>query len=158
MSNENLSWENVTSNYETTEEQFFNEWAFFEQKFGEFGTPGFSERTLPARFPSIFGHNDSVNVRFTLYRAEDGQLLFVHGCYIDENDNNLQKPFVWNAHPDHQRQGLGTMMANHIKARYEQENNQDFTYEQSLRNTAYNTAGANFANKYVNNVYEQKNN
>jgi hypothetical protein len=157
MSDNNNSWQDVTTGYEQTQEGFFQEWAFFEQKFGEFGTPGFSEQTLPARFPGITGHNNEVNVRFTFYRGEDGQLLFVHGCYIDEYDNNLQKPFIWLAHPDHQRQGLGTMMANYIIERYKAERNEDFTYEKSLRNTLYTAPAANFTNKYVNNIYQQKN-
>jgi hypothetical protein len=158
MSDNSSTWQDVSAGYEQTQEGFFQEWAFFEQKFGEFGEPGFTEQTHPARFPGIFGHNDSVDVRFTLYRGEDGQLLFVHGCYIDVNDNNLQKPFVWNAHPDYQRQGIGTMVANYIKSRYEQENGTEFTYSESLSGTKYNAAGANFANKFVNNAYSEKNN
>jgi GNAT superfamily N-acetyltransferase len=152
MSNQNSSWENVTPSYEQTEENFFQEWAFFEQKFGEFGEPGFSEQTLPARFPGIFGHNDSVDVRFTLYRGEGGELLGVHGCYID---NGIQKPFIINVHPDHQRQGIGTLMADYIIARYKDENNSEFTYEESWRNVIYTQPSANFANKYATNVYSQ---
>jgi GNAT superfamily N-acetyltransferase len=155
MSNENVSWTGVSSNFEQPDEEYFREWGFFEQKFNEFGDPGFSEQTLPVRFPGIIGHNDDTDVRFTLYRGEDGALLFVHGCYLDKNDNNIQKPFIWHCHPDHQRQGLGTMMANYVVERFKKENNTDFNYEKSLTDTIYNTASANFANKFVNNIYNQ---
>ncbi len=152
MSNLNTSWENATPSYEQTEENFFQEWAFFEQKFGEFGEPGFAEQTHPARFPGIFGHNNSVDVRFTTYRGEDGQLLCVHGCYID---NGIQKPFIMNVHPDHQRQGIGTAVTDFIIARYKDENQSEFTYEESWRNVVYTQPSANFVNKYANNVYSQ---
>jgi hypothetical protein len=157
MSDEIISWNNVSPSIEQTQESFFGEWFGLEQKFGEFGSPGFSEQTLPARFPGIFGHNNTVNVRFTLFRGDDGQLLCVHGCYIDEYDNNLQKPFIWNVHPDHQRQGIGTMMANFIRARYIRENGTEFTFEQSLRDVTYTLPSANFTNKFVGNAYRQIN-
>lgn len=155
MSDQNTFWVGVSSNFEQPEEAYFREWAFLEQKFGEFGTPGFTEETHPGRFPGIFNHNDDVNIRFTLYRDENGKLIFVHGCYLDKNDNNTQKPFLWNSHPDYQRQGLGTMMANYVIERFKKENNKDFTYEKSLKDTIYNTASANFTNKFVNNIFNQ---
>ena len=158
MSNENTNqvWQEVSSVFEQPEEDYFREWAFFEQKFGEFGTPGFTEQIVSARFPAVFGHNDNHDIRFTLYRAEDGMLLFVHGCWVDEN--NVQKPFIWNAHPDYQRKGLATMMATYVIERYERENASDFTYDQSISDAKFNLASANFANKYINNVYKSKNN
>ena len=158
MSDEIMSWNDVSPSIEQTQENFFGEWASFERKFGEFGSPGFTEQMFPARFPGIFGHNNTVNVRFTLFRGDDGQLLCVHGCYIDEYDNNLQKPFIWSVHPDHQRQGLGTMMADFVAARYKRENGTEFTFEQSLRNVTYTLPSANFANKYVKNAYNRINN
>jgi len=148
MSDNSNSWQDVTAGYEQTQENFFQEWASFEQKFGEFGSPGFSEQIFPARFPGIFGHNDQVNVRFTLYRAEDGLLLCVHGCYIEDG---IQKPFIFNVHPDYQRQGIGTMVADYIIQRYKDENQSDFTYKESWQNVKYTDPSANFANKYAKN-------
>jgi GNAT superfamily N-acetyltransferase len=151
MSNVNQSWQEVSSGYEQPEEEYFREWIFFEQKFGEFGTPGFTELIVPARFPDIFGHNDNHDVRFTLYRGEDGLLLFVHGCWI--NEDNVQKPFIWNAHPEYRRQGIGTMMANYIIERYKTENGEDFPYQESIQNgKKFNAATANFANKFIPNI------
>lgn len=154
MSNASAPWQEVSSSIERTEENFFQEWFSLEQKFGEFGTPGFSEQTLPARFPGIFGHNNTVNVRFTLYRGEDGLLLCVHGCYIEDG---IQKPFIFNVHPDHQRQGIGTMVANYIITRFEEEKNSEFNYEDSWRNVTYTEPSANFVNKYAKWAYDQKN-
>lgn len=148
MSDNSSTWQDVSAGYEQTQEGFFQEWAFFEQKFGEFGNPGFSEQILPGRFPGIIGHNNEVNIRFTLYRGEDGQLLCVHGCYIEDG---IQKPFIFHVHPDCQRQGIGTTVANYIISRFEQENNSEFTYEQSWRNVVYTQPSANFANKYAKN-------
>lgn len=160
MSEENTNriWQEVSSGFEQAEEGYFQEWATFEYKFGEFGVSGFTEQTLPVKTKGIFGHDDQVDVRFTLYRNEDGKLLFVHGCYIDENDNNIQKPFIWNVHPDYQRQGLATMMATYVIERYERENETEFTYDQSISGAKFNLASANFANKFISNVYNEKNN
>ena len=158
MSDNSVSWNDVSPTIEQTEEQFFGEWLGLEQRFGEYGPPGFSEQIKPARFPAIFGHNGEVDVRFTLYRSEDGLLLGIHGCYLDEFDNNIQKPFHFMVHPDHQRQGIGTMMADYLRERFQRENGIDMTFEQSFRGTTYTIPGAGIVNKYVRNAYEQMNN
>ena len=150
--NNNIIWNDLIPTFEQTEEIYFETWDKFERKFGEFGTAGFTEQTHPAK-SNLFGHHNYVDVRYTLYRNDSGKLLFIHGCYIDEN--GLQKPFIWNVHPDYQRQGLATMMADYVIERYKNENNSDYTYEQSLRDTKYNEASANFTNKYVKNVHGQ---
>lgn len=147
MATENTEWENVSPVIERTQEDFFGEWAALEQKFGELGAPGYSEQVIPVRFFDIFGHNDFVNIRFTLLRGDDGGLLCVHGCYIKEG---VQKPFLFNVHPDHQRQGIGTMVADYIIARFESENNKQFTYKESWgSDVIYTPPSANFVNKYV---------
>lgn len=150
MSDNSNVWENVSPTIEQTQENFFSEWVGIEKKFGEFGEPGFSEQTITVRnFAGIFGHNDPVDVRFTLYRGDDGLLLCIHGCYIE---NGTQKPFVFNVHPDHQRQGIGTIMANFIIARFEEENSKPFTYNDSWHGVTYTLPSANFANKYATNA------
>lgn len=158
MNNKNFSWQDLTSSIELSQETVFGEWFAFEQKFGEKGEPGFTEQTIPVKSPGIFGHNYQVDVRFTLFRAEDGSLLCVHGCYIDQMDQNTQKPFIFHVHPDHQRQGVGTAVANYVIQRYEMENNKNFNYEKSWRNIQYTDPSANFANKYVNNIFIQNQN
>lgn len=150
MNGENLSWENLVPNLEQTQESFFSTWAFFEGRFGEFGTPGFSKQTLPVRYPSIFGHNDEVNVKFTLYRGEEGQLLCVSGRYFNEA-NNIEKPFYLGVHPDYQRQGIATMVADYVIAEIEEENQTKLDYKKSWQNIDLTLASANFANKYVRN-------
>ena len=150
MNDENLFWENLVPNLEQTQESFFNTWAFFEGKFNEFGTPGFSTEIHPARYPSIFGHNDEVYVNYTLYRGEEGQLLCVFGRYFDEV-NNIEKPFYLGVHPDYQRQGIATMVANYVIAEIEEETQTKFDYKKSWQNIDLTLASANFANKYVRN-------
>lgn len=153
VTSENNTWENVSPSIEQTQENFFSEWAGIERKFGEFGAPGYSEQTITVRnFAAIFGHSDPVDVRFTLYRGEDGLLLCIHGCYLE---NGIQKPFVYSVHPDHQRQGIGTTVAQYIIARYEQEFGKPFSYTDSWQNVTYTLPSANFVNKYTANVLSQ---
>jgi|688.fasta_scaffold153279_4 GNAT superfamily N-acetyltransferase len=148
MINKNTSWQDLLPTFERTEESFFNTWDFFEGKFGEFGTPGFSEQILPARFPHIFGHNDELNVKVTLYRGEDGQLLCVVARYFNE-ENNIEKPFIFDVHPDYQRQGIGTKVADYVFEQIKDEAGEDFDYPKSWENIDLTLASANFANKYV---------
>lgn len=148
MINKNTSWQDLLPTFERTEESFFTTWSFFEGKFGEFGTPGFSEQILPARFPHIFGHNNEINVKTTLYRGEDGQLLCVVARYLNE-ENNIEKPFIFDVHPDYQRQGIGTKVADYILGQIENEHGADFDYPTSWANIDITLASANFANKYV---------
>jgi len=145
MIKKNASWQDLLPTIERTEESFFTTWSFFEAKFGEFGTPGFSKQILPARFPHIFGHNNEINVETFLYRGEDGQLLCVVARYFNE-EQNIYKPFIFDVHPDHQRQGIGTKVADYI---LENEEVEDFDYTKSWSDTTVTLASANFANKYV---------
>ena len=148
MINKNPAWQDLSSNLERSEESFFNTWNHFETKFGEFGTSGFSDRTDKARFPTIFGHNNEIDVRVTLYRGEDGKLLCVAATYLDER-TNIQKPFIFDVHPDHQRQGIGTMVVDYILQQIENEYGTDFDYSKSWENIHLTEPSANFANKYV---------
>ena len=153
VTTENSAWENVSPSIEQTQENFFSEWSGIERKFGEFGAPGYSEQTITVRnFAAIFGHSDPVDVRFTLYRGEDGLLLCIHGCYLE---NGIQKPFIYNVHPDQQRQGIGTTVAQYIIARYEQEFGKPFSYTDSWQSVTYTLPSANFANKYATNALSQ---
>lgn len=150
MAEETTSWQNVSPTIEQTQENFFSEWAGIENRFGEFGQPGFSEQVKTVHnFPQIFGHSNPVDVRFTLFRGEDGLLLCIHGCYIEDG---IQKPFIFNVHPDHQRQGIGTMVADYIIARYQAENGRPFAYKESWGEVTYTLPSANFANKYATNA------
>ena len=150
MSDNTTPWVDVSPTIEQTQEGFFSEWIGMERRFGEFGEPGFSDRTMTvSNFPGTFGHSNAVDVRFTFFRGEDGMLLCVYGSYIE---NGFEKAFFLNVHPDHQRQGIGTMMADHVAARYEAENGIPLVYKESWGQATYTLPSANFVNKYVTNA------
>lgn len=148
MINKNPSWQDLSSNLERSEESFFAAWNHFEAKFGEFGTPGFSKELHPAKFPHIFGHNNEITVETFLYRGEDGRLLCVVARYFNE-ELNIDKPFIFDVHPDYQRQGIGTKVADYILEQVENEHGADFDYPKSWGNLDLTEPSANFANKYV---------
>jgi len=154
MSNteENKTWQPIES---SRSDLTFADWGMMEDRWGEYGDPGYTQFTLPVSFPHHFGHADKVDVNFTLLRNDDGLLVGVHGCYID---NGVQKPFIFMVHPDHQRKGIGTKMADHLRQQYTEARGHDFTYEESFREIVTTEAMAGLINKYVNGVYQQENN
>jgi hypothetical protein len=167
MSNINKDdfWENLNPTFEQTEERYFETWVKFEERFGEFGTPGFSEQTAPVKSPGLFGHDNYQDVRYTFYRGEQGELLFISGRYYDESD--IRHPFVYMSHPDHQRQGLGTKMALYLEEQFIAEEGHKYGFNESefaelprsqrasitvpdmYQNIAASDAGAAFMNKIV---------
>jgi GNAT superfamily N-acetyltransferase len=151
MSEERV-WEDVSPG---RDDLGFQDWLTWETAFGEFGEPGYSEKVVGIGAAHIFGHTSHVDVRFTLLRNYDGLLVCVHGCYID---NDIQKPFALLVHPDHQRQGIGTMVMDYVRERFEVERGHEFTYEESLRNNEFTTSTAAFANKYIKNIYSKESN
>ena len=153
MSNNNKTWVPLTANVALTEEQVFEEWHAFERRFGEYGAPGFSELYTHSSFPSINTVDKSANIRWTLYRGDDGNLLGFYGCYI--NKDGVEQAFDITVHPDHQRQGIGTKIAKYNIERYERETGLKVDYEQSVPSTNLATeSGVQFANKLVQNVYD----
>ena len=153
MAENNKVWEKLTPNTVMTEEAFFEEWYAFERRFGEYGTPGFSELFTHSSFPSLNTVDKSAHIRWTLYRGEDGKLLGFYGCYI--NKDNVEQAFDITVHPDHQRQGIGTKIAKYNIERYERETGEKVDFVKSVPATNLATeSGVEFANKLVQNIYD----
>lgn len=163
-------WINLSPTYEQTEENYFENWDKFERKFGELGTPGFTEQTHSAK-STLFGHNNNVDIRYTLYRNEEGKLLFISGRYYDES--NIRHPFVYMVHPDHQRQGLGTKMAVYLEEQFIAEEGHKYGFTETeftemprsqrasivvsgiYQNAKSSDAGASFLNKLVDKFFTE---
>jgi GNAT superfamily N-acetyltransferase len=140
----------------TVETPTFGEWLAMENLFGEFGEPGLTQSVRPVISLSFFGHLDSVDVKFTIYRGADGELLCVHGKYVDEE--NLVRPFILMVHPDHQGQGIGTMVVEFLLKEHEEERGYRYTWEETYsKQNRVTPAGATFINKWANSVYEKEN-
>jgi len=145
VSGERIEWENISGNVEMSEETFFDQWLGLEHHFGEFGQPGYSETMLTHR-GGMFGAGNQVNVRYTLFRDESGKLLCVHGYYMEDG---IHKGLTLKTHPDHQRQGLGTMMLTYVRDRHERETGETFTYNESLQGATMTGPVANLINKTI---------
>lgn len=118
------------------------------------GDPGFSEMIVQTQ-ADRFGHTDVVDVRYTFYRSETGELLAFNMSFI--NGEGYQKPFGLMVHPDHRRQGIGTLMVDYVRERFMNENGVDMDAEIAFRGERLTQASANFVNKYVNEDYEKRN-
>lgn len=144
-------WDPLVSEMDHNMPEF---WNTIHQKFGSSGEPGYSEQTSLVS-ATVFGHANPVNVRWTLNRSESGELLVVHGCYIDAE--GYQKPLMLMVNPSHQRQGLGFEMVAFSRERFINERGVDMSTEIAFRNTKTTPAGAAFLNKIVNEDYEKRN-
>lgn len=95
---------------EPTEAEYtFQGWFNWENKFGEFGSPGYRDFIEPTKIPSVFGDDNPRDVSFTLYRQEgDGLLLCVVARYFD--DAGVRHPLLMLVHPDHRGKGIATQV------------------------------------------------
>lgn len=135
-------WENLTPSIEPN---FFEDWLVLENLLGEFGEPGFADVTKNIRWPSI--NSDSpIPVVFTCYRGEDGLLLGISANYMMDG---VSKPFYFGVHPDHQRKGIGTLLADHFVNQFKETHGKEFTYKESWGDAETSESAANWANKYV---------
>jgi GNAT superfamily N-acetyltransferase len=169
--NKDEFWTDLTATFEQTEEMFFEGWDTFEGRFGEYGTPGFTELVAPAKSPAMFGHDDYQDVHYIFYRDEDGKLLFISGAFYDQS--NIRHPFIFMAHPDHRRQGLGTKMALYTEQKFiaEEGSKYGFTNEEfaampraqrasitvpdMYKDAVVSEAAASFLNKTVNTFFTE---
>jgi GNAT superfamily N-acetyltransferase len=153
MSDTNSSpWQNIEG---THPDVGFNDWFVMENRWGEFGEPGFTQTIHPMTAPHMTGVEGQVSAKWTFYRGDDGSLLGVHACHIV---NGEQKPIFLMVHPDHQRQGIGTMIADYVITQYETERGKKFPYNEiwgTLPADFYTAPSANFVNKYANNANGQ---
>ncbi|NBR35918.1 MAG: GNAT family N-acetyltransferase [Chitinophagales bacterium] len=144
-------WDEISPNVENDMPEF---WSFLESKFGP-GDPGFTETTKSVQSSTIFSNTDPVNVRWTCYRSETGELLCVHGCYI--NGDGYQVPFTLMVNPGHQRKGIGRLMVDFVRERFMNENGVDMDADIAFRTVKATPSGALFVNKYVNDDYAKRN-
>jgi GNAT superfamily N-acetyltransferase len=153
MSNDNSGiWQDVTG---THKELDLSDWAFMENRWGEFGEPGFTQMTLPMTAPHMTGVEGAVDSHWTFYRGDDGALLGVHARHIVDG---VFKPIFIMVHPDHQRQGIGTKIADYITSKHLEETGTQFPYNEvwgALPADFITVPTANFVNKYARKAYEQ---
>jgi ribosomal protein S18 acetylase RimI-like enzyme len=143
MSNINSDfWENLTPSIEPN---FFDDWLVLENLLGEFGEPGFADVTKNIRWPSI-NPDSPWPIVFTCYRGKDGLLLGISANYMMDG---VSKPFYFGVHPDHQRKGIGTLLADHFVNEFKETHGKEFTYKESWGDAETSESAANWANKYV---------
>jgi GNAT superfamily N-acetyltransferase len=139
-------WENLIPSIEI---DYFQDWLTMENLLGELGEPGFTNVTKNIRWPSI-NPDSPLPFVFTCYRGEEGQLLGIFANYMMEG---IQKPFLFIVHPDHQRVGIGTMLADYVVEEFKASNDNYFSYKESWGDAKTSESAANWANKYVKKFY-----
>lgn len=151
--NDTYQWDDLSPNSTTANtEEAATSWAAVVSSFGEHGDPGFSETIREMEHFSFPGKRD---IRWTMYRSDDGELLAIHGSWLDSNGQ--PHPVYFYVNPAHQRKGIGTMFTNFLRERYMRERGRDQSAEETFKNITVNSAAANFINKYVNNDYTLRN-
>ncbi len=154
MSNEEIkNWEDVSGAHPDLK---LSDWAVMEDRWGEFGEPGFTQATHPMNFPKLTGVDGFVQAQWTFYRGEDGALLGVHARHIVDG---AFKPIFIMVHPDHQRQGIGTKIADYITSKHLEETGTQFPYTEtwgSLPADFITLPTANFVNKYAKNALNEE--
>jgi GNAT superfamily N-acetyltransferase len=150
MSNEynGQAWTDLSSNITPTQDQLFQRWSIHEQRWGETGTPGITKTKTSITSVATFGHTNPVEGIVYLYRNEEGLLLCVYVYYIH---NNQPKPWMLDVHPDYQRQGVATMVVNESLVDF----GGNYDFENQLRDLDITISSANFANKFIKNIYNQ---
>ena len=124
MSNSEEIW---TPTRITEPEYTFEGWFNWEQKFGEFGTPGYHDLEEFLKIPGAFGDETPRKVYFTLYRRpEDCLLLSVYARYAD--DAGIRHPLLMLVHPDHRGKGIATQVILRNDAEFLDERGISFGY------------------------------
>jgi GNAT superfamily N-acetyltransferase len=138
-------WVDIVSNFEMN---YFKDWNMMEVLFGELGEPGFSEKVMALQWPTI-NPEYLMDYTFTQYRDEDGLLVGVFANYIIDG---VLIPFILIVHPDYQRTGIGTLLADFVIHAFEEKYSKTFLFHESWNNLPIVTEqAANWANKYVKN-------
>jgi hypothetical protein len=124
-------------------------WDDMVNLFGEIdpNNKGYSQRAKEVRSPK-WGNSETIKpVRFTLFRDDNGYLICLHAGYADET--GVQRPWFIITHPNYQRQGYATRLADFIISQREEEIGQGFPYQDAWTNIEMTPASAGFANKYA---------
>ena len=82
-----------------------------------------------------------------MFRDDAGALICFCASYIVDG---LQKPWLLMTHPDYQRQGYGTRLADYITNQRAEEISDAFPFAQAWGDVAMTASSAAFANKYAN--------
>jgi GNAT superfamily N-acetyltransferase len=128
------------------------DWNSLETRFIKVGNPGFSQIIMPIKAPHLFKHNLDQDVKVDLYRGEDGQLLCIYISYVK---NGVVKPFMLIVHPEHQRQGIATMVINHSREQFVLEHGHEYNISEGLNDIddmPLSQAVVNWLNKYIENI------
>ena len=108
---------------------------------------GYSQQTRPIKAFVFNEGNDDVDMRFSLFRDAEGVLICFCASYIVDG---VQKPWILMTHPDHQRQGHGTRLAEYITNQRAEEISDVFPFAQAWGDVTMTASSASFANKYAN--------
>lgn len=148
----NRVWNDLTG---THPDLSLGDWATMENRWGEFGEPGFAQITHSFTSPPLTGVEGAVDATWSFSRGDDGALLAV---YVHHMVSGVHTPIFFVTHPDHQRQGIGTRLIDYVFAKHKEEHGTEINYEESYATMApsfHTTANANFTNKYIKNIYGQ---
>lgn len=144
MSTEN-SWTDIIS---VLDDEPIESWNTFKTILGEvdFTAIGYSQQTRIVRAVVFNEGKDEINMRFSLFRNDEGVLICFHASYIVDG---LQKPWLLMTNPDYQRQGHGTRLAEYIINQRSEEISDAFPYAQAWGDVTMTAASASFANKFA---------
>jgi hypothetical protein len=148
-----MSEDNWTDVSPSTELDYFADWLSVENFLGEYGEPGFHKMVREFILPSV-NPGYAMPFTFNILRSDDGLLI---GVVINYMMNGVRKPWVAMTHPDRQRQGVMTRLANLIIADYEQEYQLQFSFSDSWSDLETTESAANFVNKYAKTAIEGRN-
>lgn len=129
----------------SVEFDYFGDWLSMETFLGEYGQHGFSKFVREMKYANINPDAPTL-LTFNVYRGEDGLLL---GVVVNYMDNGTRRPFTAMVHPEHQRKGIMTMMANRIIQEFEDEYQRPFSYVDSWGSVETTESAAAFVNKYA---------
>jgi len=125
--------------------------------FGEIdlNNKGYSQQIKNVRSKKWSDAETSKSVRYTLFRDENGYLICLHASYLDEE--GVQRPWFIITHPEHQRQGHATKLADFVINQREAEIGTNFPYQNAWGDIEMTPASTGFANKYAKSKLIQSN-
>ncbi len=124
-------------------------WDDMVSLFGEvdLNNKGYSQQIKEVRSKKWNNAEVPKSVRYTLFRDDNGYLICLHASYLDEE--GVQRPWFIITHPEHQRQGHATRLADFVTAQRAEEISGNFPYRDAWTNIEMTPASSAFANKYA---------